>query len=367
MEQVDLDGLSLEFDGIGLNREQTAVKALVLTEYNHFEIQDVPEPQVGPEEVLIQVKACGICGSDVHGMDGSSGRRQPPIIMGHEASGVIAQVGQRVSGWEAGDRVTFDSTIWCGKCHFCAMGRVNLCDNRRVLGVSCDEFRQDGAYAEYVAVPENIVFRLPDGLSFEQAAMVEPVSVAVHGVQRVPVRLCDTGVVVGTGMIGLLVVQALRAAGCGRILAVDVDPARLELASRLGADEGFSPKDTDVVAEVLRRTNGRGADVVMEAVGMPHTVTTAIASVRKGGSVGLVGNLTPEVQLPLQAVVTREITLFGSCASSGEYPACLEMIARGTIQVDPLTSAVAPLDDAPAWFDRLYKGEAGLMKVILTP
>jgi len=343
------------------------VKALVLTEYNHFEIQDVPEPKVGPDEVLISVTACGICGSDVHGMDGSSGRRLPPIIMGHEASGVIAGVGARVKNHRPGDRVTFDSTIWCGRCRFCASGRVNLCDNRRVLGVSCEEFRRDGAYAERVAVPDNIVYRLPDGLSFEHAAMVEPVSVAVHGVERVPVRLNDTAVVVGTGMIGLLVVQALRAAGCGCILAVDVEPARLEVAARLGADETLSPRETDVVAEVLERTGGRGADVAIEAVGLSDTVTTAIASVRKGGSVGLVGNVTPEVRLPLQAVVTREITLYGSCASSGEYPACLEMIARGAIQVDPLISAVAPLDEAPAWFDRLYQGEGGLMKVILKP
>ncbi|NQT13138.1 MAG: galactitol-1-phosphate 5-dehydrogenase, partial [Planctomycetes bacterium] len=307
------------------------------------------------------------CGSDVHGMDGSSGRRLPPIIMGHEASGVIARVGDRVKSHQPGDRVTFDSTIWCGRCRFCASGRVNLCDNRRVLGVSCEEFRRDGAYAEYVAVPDNIVYGLPDGLSFEHAAMVEPVSVAVHAVERMPVRLNDTAVVVGTGMIGLLVVQALRAAGCGRILAVDVAPARLEAAGRLGADETFSPKETDVVAEVHERTGGRGADVAIEVVGLSDTVTTAIASVRKGGSVGLVGNLTPEVKLPLQAVVTREITLYGSCASSGEYPACLEMIARGAIQVEPLISAVAPLDEAPAWFDRLYQGEEGLMKVILKP
>lgn len=343
------------------------MKALVLREYNHFAIQDVPEPQVGPDEVLISVSACGICGSDVHGMDGSSGRRLPPIIMGHEASGVIARVGDRVKDHQPGDRVTFDSTIWCGRCRFCASGRVNLCDNRRVLGVSCEEFRRDGAYAERVAVPDNIVYGLPDGLSFEHAAMVEPVSVAVHAVERMPVRLNDTAVVIGTGMIGLLVVQALRAAGCGRIFAVDVDPARLEAAGRLGADETFSPKETDVVAEVLRRTAGRGADVAIEAVGLSDTVTTAIASVRKGGSVGLVGNLTPEVKLPLQAVVTREITLYGSCASSGEYPACLDMIAGGAIQVEPLVSAVAPLDEAPAWFDRLYQGEEGLMKVILKP
>jgi len=343
------------------------LKALVLTEYNHFAIQDVPQPQAAPQEVLIQVRACGICGSDIHGMDGSSGRRIPPIIMGHEASGVIAQVGRGVTAWQPGDRVTFDSTIWCGACSFCASGRGNLCENRRVLGISCAEFRQDGALAEYVAVPQNIVYRLPDGLSFEQAAMVEPVSVAVHGVGRVSVRLNDTAVVVGSGMIGLLVVQALRAAGCGRILAVDVQPARLELACRLGADEGLSPKETDVVAEVLRRTGGRGADVVMEAVGLPDTVALAIASVRKGGAVGLVGNLAAEAPLPLQAVVTREITLYGSCASSGEYPACLDMIARGTIQLEPLISAVAPLNEAPAWFARLYKGNEGLMKVIVTP
>ena len=343
------------------------MKALVLTEYNHFAIQDVPQPQAAPQEVLIQVRACGICGSDIHGMDGSSGRRIPPIIMGHEASGVIAQVGRGVTAWQPGDRVTFDSTIWCGACSFCASGRGNLCENRRVLGISCAEFRQDGALAEYVAVPQNIVYRLPDGLSFEQAAMVEPVSVAVHGVGRVSVRLNDTAVVVGSGMIGLLVVQALRAAGCGRILAVDVQPARLELACRLGADEGLSPKGTDVVAEVLRRTGGRGADVVMEAVGLPDTVALAIASVRKGGAVGLVGNLAAEAPLPLQAVVTREITLYGSCASSGEYPACLDMIARGTIHLEPLISAVAPLNEAPAWFARLYKGNEGLMKVIVTP
>jgi L-iditol 2-dehydrogenase len=343
------------------------VKALVLTRYSHFEVQEVPEPQVGPEDLLVHVQACGICGSDVHGMDGSSGRRIPPIIMGHEAAGVVARVGQSATGWQVGDRVTFDSMISCGACHFCRRGRINLCENRRVLGVSCNEFRQEGAFAEYVAVPQSIVFRLPEGLSFEHAAMTEPLSVAIHAVERVPIHLNDTAVVVGTGMIGLLVVQVLRAAGCGRILAVDVDPARLELACRLGADESLSPKEVDVVAEVLRRTDGRGADVVMEAVGKPETVSMAIASVRKGGSVGLVGNLTPEVPLPLQAVVTREITLYGSCASSGEYPACLEMIARGTINVEALISAVVPLDEAPAWFDRLYQGEDGLMKVILKP
>jgi len=343
------------------------MKALVLTEYNHFEHQDVPKPPVGPEDVLVEVKACGICGSDVHGMDGSTGRRVPPIIMGHEASGVIAQLGERAEGWQAGDRVTFDSTIYCGRCRFCRRGEVNLCDHRRVLGVSCQEFRQHGALAQYVAVPQHIVYRLPDGLSFEHAAMVEPVSIAVHAVARVPISLNDSVVVVGTGMIGLLALQALRAAGCGRLIAVDVDPHRLELACRLGADEALSPRETDVVAEVFRRTGGRGADLAFEAAGLPPTVATAIGSVRKGGSVALVGNLTPQVDLPLQAVVTRELTLYGSCASRGEYPACLDMIARGTINVEALTSAVVPLSEGAAWFNRLRQAEHGLLKVILKP
>lgn len=343
------------------------MKALVLTEYNRFEIQDVPRPEVGPEDVLVEVKACGICGSDVHGMDGSSGRRLPPIIMGHEAAGVIAELGPQVSELHVGDRVTFDSTVYCGQCHFCRRGDVNLCDHRRVLGVSCEEFRRDGAFAQYVAVPQHIVYKLPEAVSFNGAAMVEPVSIAVHGVGRLPVRLADTAVVIGTGMIGLLAVQALRAVGCGRVLAVDVDRTRLEMARRLGAQETFSPDDVDPVAEVHRLTGGRGADVALEAVGLASTVSAAIRAVRKGGCVSLVGNLTPQVELPLQAVVTRELTLYGSCASRGDYPACLEMIAHRAIDVEPLASAVAPLSEGPQWFRRLRDGEAGLMKVILRP
>src|SRR5947209_1500247 len=152
------------------------MKALVLKEYKQFEFTDVPVPDIGTEEVLIQVKACGICGSDVHGMDGSTGRRIPPVIMGHEAAGVISKVGPAVTGWQVGDRVTFDSTIYCGKCYFCRRGEINLCDNRRVLGVSCGDYRQHGAFAEYVAVPQHILYRVPDWLPFSKAALVEPVS-----------------------------------------------------------------------------------------------------------------------------------------------------------------------------------------------
>jgi len=343
------------------------LKALNLTRTSHFEYMEVPDPIMTDQDVLIQVKACGICGSDVHGMDGSSGRRQPPIIMGHEAAGVIADVGAQVSGWASGDRVTFDSTIYCGHCHFCNKGQINLCDNRRVLGVSCDDYRQNGAFADTVVVPPHILYRLPEAVSFEQGAMVEAVSIAVHAVRRTPLVLNDTAVVVGTGMIGLLVVQALRAAGCGTIIAVDVDQSRLDLAVELGADKALHAEKTAVAQEVLSLTEGRGADCAVEVLGQTATLQMAVAVLRKGGHLTLVGNLASEVTMPLQALVTREISVNGSCASCGEYPACLDMIARGSINVDPLISATAPLSEGASWFNRLYQREAGLLKVLLTP
>ncbi len=343
------------------------MKALVLTAYNRLIYQDVPPPEVGPDDVLIRVAACGVCGSDVHGTDGSTGRRRPPIVMGHEAAGVIAQLGRNVTGWAEGDRVTFDSTVFCGDCWFCRRGRINLCDKREVLGVSCESYRRDGAFAEYVAVPGRILHRLPAGLAMARAAMVEAVAIAVHAVRRSPLSAGDTAVVVGAGMIGLLVVQALRAAGCGEIIAVDLAAEKLKLARRLGADAALNADACDVPAEVGKRTGGRGADLAIEAVGVAASVATAVGSLRKGGALTLVGNVSPAIELPLQAVVTREITLSGSCASCGEYPDSLEMIADGRIDVAALLSATAPLREGAAWFDRLIRKEPGLMKVVLAP
>ncbi len=343
------------------------MKALILKKYNSLVYEEVPTPEVAADEVLIRVKACGICGSDVHGMDGSTGRRVPPLIMGHEASGVVAGTGREVKDLSEGRRVTFDSTIYCGACEYCRGGRINLCDNRRVIGVSCDEYRRDGAFAEYVAVPRRTVYQIPDSLSFEQAATVEPLSVAVHAVQRAGTSPGKTAVVIGAGMIGLLAIQVLKARGCGKIYAVDLDTGRLEPARRLGADECFSPDLDDIPAKVMGRTGGRGADVVLEAVGLASTLETAVACLRKGGSLALVGNLSPEVVLPLQKVVAGELSLYGSCASSGDYPECLKMLASGVVKVDELISAAAPLAEGASWFERLYQGEKGLIKVCLLP
>lgn len=342
------------------------MKALLLTQYRSLEITDLPVPEPGPDEVLIRVAACGICGSDVHGYDGSSGRRIPPIVMGHEAAGTIAALGRNVKKISEGDRVTFDSTIYCGSCCNCMRGDVNLCDNRQVVGVSCGDYRRAGAFAEFVVVPARVVYRLPEILPFEEAAMLEAVSVALHAVSLVPVRPPDCALVVGAGMIGLLIVQALHAAGCSHVYVSDVDHTRLHLAQEIGAAIGLLAGPT-FLPQVMSVTNGAGMDLVIEAVGINATVGAAIDSVRKGGNIVLVGNVSAEVTLPLQKVVTRQIRLQGSCASAGEYPRAIELMSSEAIKVKPLITAIAPLEDGPQWFERLYAREPGLMKIVLAP
>ena len=342
------------------------MKALELVGPSAFKVVDKPLPEISASEVLIKVKACGICGSDIHGMDGSSGRRIPPVVMGHEASGVIEQVGADVDNLSVGDRVTFDSTVFCNDCDYCNQGRVNLCDNRQVMGVSCGEFHRNGAFSEHVACPAHICHRLPEGLSFEEAAFAEPVGVAVHAVNRSKVKQGDTAVVIGSGLIGLLIIQALKWRGCSQIIAFDLDDSRLALAKQLGATETFNSKQSDAVKSTVDLTSG-GADHAFEVVGASVTVNMAIDCVRKGASVTLVGNLSPEVTMPLQKVVTRELTLFGSCAISGEYPEALTAIADGHIQVRPLITAQVNIDDAGDWFAKLKAAEQPYLKVLVCP
>lgn len=343
------------------------MKALVLEAYGTLVYRDVPDPVPAPDEVLVAVRACGICGSDIHGMDGSTGRRRPPVIMGHEAAGMVAACGAEVRDWREGDRVTFDSTIYCGECAACRASQVNLCEHRRVLGVSCEEYRRDGAMAEFIAVPQRVLHRLPDSLDYAAAAFAEPLAIALHALHRAAPRPGQSALVLGAGMIGLLLVQALRRAHCAPIIAVDRDSAKTSLARRLGAHHALPADTADTQQKILALTRGHGVDHAFDAVGAAETVQTVCACARKGATVTLIGNLAASAPLPLQSVVAREITLRGSCASSGEYPEALALLAAGEIQLRPLLSATAPLAEGPRWFDRLYRREPGLIKVILCP
>lgn len=341
------------------------MKALMLSEYRRLDLVNLPKPEPAEDELLIRVRACGICGSDVHGYDGSTGRRVPPIVMGHEAAGIVETIGSKVSSFHPGDHVTFDSTVFCGKCFFCLRGQVNLCDHGEVFGVSTPAFRRMGAFAEFIVVPARIAYHLPNNLPFEHASLIEAVSVAYHAVSLTPIEKGDTIVVVGAGMIGLLALQVALHAGAGRVFVLDVDDSRLTLARNIGATGAFNSHESSTISSLFELTEGRGADAAIECVGVSTTVGFALDSVRKGGGVTLVGNVAPTVDLALQSAVTRQIRLQGSCASSGEYPACAALMSQGVIQVAPLISALAPLEDGAEWFERLYQRETGLLKVVL--
>src|SRR5690348_3099676 len=321
------------------------MKALLLSKYKQLELAEIPTPAANAGEILVRVAACGICGSDVHGYHGSSGRRIPPLVMGHEAAGIVAEVGAGVADFAAGDRVTFDSTVSCGSCLFCSRGEINLCESRQVLGVSCGDYRRNGAFAEYVAVPARIAYKLPAGLAFADAAMLEAMAVAVHAVHITRISPGSTVLVVGAGMIGLLLLQCLRAAGCSAVFVTDIDETRLALARSLGAQQVF-PASEHLPEQLRALTDGLGVDAAMEAVGKESTINLAIDCVRKGGNVGLVGNISPRVSLPLQKIVSRQIRLQGCCASAGEYPRAIELLAGGAVQVKPLISAVRQIGRA---------------------
>jgi len=343
------------------------MKALVLQEYRKLVYQDVPLPEMQDDEVLIRVKAVGICGSDVHGMDGSTGRRIPPIIMGHEAAGVIEATGKQVKNWQPGDRVTFDSTIYRLNDWYTERGMYNLSDGRMVLGVSTPEFKKHGAFAEYITVPQHILYRIPDNVSFTEAALVEPAAVALHAINLSAISPDDTVVVIGAGMVGAFVIQLLRITGCKNIIAIDLEKDKLALAKQLGADACFTPDDALLNKTLMELTNDRGADIAIEVVGVNASIQQAIALLRKGGTLTLLGNLSPQITVPLQAIVTRQLRLQGSCAINGEYPAILELIANRRLNMTSILSAEAPLSEGVMWFDRLYNKEKGLMKVVLLP
>jgi (R,R)-butanediol dehydrogenase/meso-butanediol dehydrogenase/diacetyl reductase/L-iditol 2-dehydrogenase len=344
------------------------MKALLMEEYRKLNYTEVPDLVIsGPDEILVRIKAVSICGSDVHGFDGSTGRRKPPIIMGHEASGEVVAVGRDVKKFKAGDRITFDSTIYCGECFYCRNGQVNLCDNRMVIGVSCDEYRRHGAFAEYVVVPERVCYHLPDSLDWEEAAMTEPAAVAAHAFRITPAGLNENIAIVGAGLIGLLLLDVLKASASGKIIALDTDPSRRETALSRGANAVFDPADGELVKKILDLTGGRGVDRAFEAVGASAPIRTAVSVTRKGGSVTLIGNVSPAVELPLQSVVSRQISLLGSCAISGEYPAVLDLMSRKKINVESLISKRAPLGEGQVWFDKLYNREDELLKVVLIP
>jgi L-iditol 2-dehydrogenase len=343
------------------------LKALLYTKPYTFEYTDVPDPTVGNDDVLVRVRACGICGSDVAGHTGKTGRRLPPLIMGHEAAGVVERTGRNVHDFRPGDRICFDSTVYCNECPACRQGLFNRCVKRQVLGVSVPEFKRQGAFAEFVVIPHWICAKLPEKMSFVQASLLEPASIGTHAANRPPIARTDTVVVIGAGTIGLFILQAAKIRGAKTTVACDLNDFRLGLAQQVGADVCLNPGKVNLREEVLKRTEGRGADVAFEAVGFAETFRQAISIAKTGGTVVAVGNLQKETEFNLQELVSRELTFTGSYASAGEFRTCIDLIASGKVNVAPLVSEVLPLREGPDAFRRLLEGKENLLKVILEP
>jgi len=340
------------------------MKALVLTGPRQFAYTDVPEPQPEEDEVLVRVKACAICGSDIHGSDCTNGRRIPPLVMGHEASGIIVQIGEKVQGWTVGDRVTFDSTQFCGECWYCRHGLSNLCASRRIVGVACEEYRKDGAMAEYITVQARTLYRLPDEVTFAQACLTEPFAVGMHAVCLSGLEPGQTAAVVGDGTIGLMTLLAARGQGVERVFVMGHHALRQQTALELGACAADG--EEQILPGLRSATQGRGADVVFDTVGSQSSFAACMKAVRLGGTIVVVGNHSPEIRFPLQACVVGQIKVQFSYSSKGEYPLCLSAIAQGRVDVSPFLRCF-PLEEGAAVFARLIGREEGLLKAILVP
>lgn len=338
------------------------MKALVYQGPMTMTLEDVAEPTLQDDEILIKVQSVGICGSDVHGYIGKTGRRKPPMIMGHEFSGVVIETGSKVSGFASEDEVIVSPIQACGHCPNCRAGLTNICTNRHVLGVDIA-----GAFADKLVVKESMVYGKPANLSWRQAAMVEPLSVGLHAVEITPMRLMDSVAIVGVGTIGLVTLLSARLKGAGKIIVTDMSEHRLELARQLGADVTINVSETEPIEAVKAETNGLGADVTFEAVGYAPTVQQTLAITRTGGQSTWIGNSAQMIELNMQEIVTRELTVRGTYGFNTEFPRAIQAIASGQIDVSPLIERIAPLEDGPEIIDQLAKGQLDLAKVILEP
>lgn len=344
------------------------MKAIIMNEYMKLEYVDIPMPEIKEDEVLVRVKAASVCGSDIHGINGKTKRRQPPIVMGHEASGVIEKVGGKVKNYNAGDRVTFDSTVYCGECYYCRTGEINLCDSRMVLGASCDDYRRYGAFAEYVALPERILYPLDDAISFEEAALVEPMSVALHAISLLPQQHGSSVVLFGTGTIALFAIQLFKLRGFVKLIVVGRNNKNLELARTLGADHIINSRSEDVVSAVRKLTDGDGADFAFDAAGAQSTFDDAMHSIKKGGHFVTIANLAERFTIDMIYLITRQLTIHGSCAANGENAEILNWLKEKKIRTDYVVSAVVPMSEAPELILKIYHKEiADFHKLILQP
>lgn len=326
-------------------------------------IEDVPAPKITPDEVLVKVAACGVCGTDLHYLHGTQTFKTPPIILGHEASGTVDVVGKKVTEFVKGDSVLIPPVLTCGECHNCRIGRENICKNMLMVGNSVD-----GAYAEYISVPARDVQRLPKEIPLQEGCIIsDTVSTPYHAVKnRAKVKPGDTVAVFGCGGVGLNTVQIAVAAGAIAI-AVDLNDEKLRLARELGATEAINVQDADPVKKIREMTEGGMVDVAFEAIGNPKVMEQALRSVRWGGKVVIVGYSAENWSLNVSRVMFRELKILGSLGCRPiDYPRLIEMVRIGKIKITQLIDRKFPLEMINEAFAMLEQHEV-IGRLIIVP
>jgi len=323
-------------------------------------IEERPVPKIKDDEVLVKVKAASICGSDLHAYMGVSKRRVPPLVMGHEFSGVITNVGRKVKNLKEGERVVIEPIVSCGTCRLCRLGRNNICQNLTLVGLHVS-----GAFSEFVAVPARKCYPLPKTVSFEEAALTEPLAVAVHAMSLVALEKTSSIAIIGSGAIGLMTLQVAKDMGVSHIVALDTLEYRLALARKLGATATINVQKQDPVQSIIK---DGGVDVVLEAVGHQETVQQGLAMVKTGGTVIVIGMLQAMMQLPMLEITVKELALQGSYGyTSDDFQQALKLLSKGNVDVKQLITHQLPLSEIKRGFEVLSQGAENVIKVILKP
>ena len=340
------------------------MKAAVLHRIRDIRFEDVPKPKISKDEVLIKVKAAGVCGTDIHLYRGEW-KVDLPLIPGHEFSGTIAEVGENVRGFKTGDRVVAEPNIVCGTCYFCRMSERNFfCENLKATGVDID-----GAFAEYVKTKPENVYNVPETLSFEEAALIEPLACCIRGVDNVGIKPGDSVAIVGAGPIGLLLLQLTKMAGASFVIQTDLEEKRLSLAHELGADHVVNATKEDVPAVVKSLTDGHGVDVAIEAVGSPDAITQAMKVTRPGGRLNIFGVSPQEAVWAVKPfdLYSKELTITTSYRSPFTFQRAVKLASTGRIKLKPLVTHVFPLSEVTRVFEVLDKKLEKVVKVVMKP
>lgn len=338
------------------------MKGIVYTAPEELRLQEVPEPEPGRGEVLLKIRACGICGSDVHGYLGMTGRRIAPMIMGHEFCGEVVACGEEVKELQVGGRVAVYPVDYCGYCSMCRQGDVHLCLNKRAFGV----LDVDGAFAEYICVPQKCCFPIADDIEDAVASLMEPLAVAWRGISHYNSFEGKTVLLVGTGTIGLLAMACVRMKKAHKIIVSDLNDSRLEVAKRMGADVVINPSRENFEDCIKKETNGTGVDVSIEAVGIEATVAQALNALKLSGQAIWIGNNSPMINMNMQQVVTRELEIQGSFLYGlEEFKQVVSFINEKKIDVNALISKEISMEEVPLYFEKLAHSPGDLIKVVM--